>query len=252
MRIPKSWPEMPSRMLRPAMRIALGNSRPEVARLRMLGLLGLDTALAFRIDPVSLHALTREVAWMQEPCSDMPFQELEHAGMVLTLPGHGFQEGTCLEWALADEYYEDIVRHDRAASLPLLCATLLRHTRGGTRERIIDRRHIETHARTLGKLPEWVQSACLLYMSGVKQQVYDTYNEWLFKKPVEGQDEQPPSGPDFGWWGTYMSVAETGTFGTYEQVLQTGFHTLCVYLVQRKKEADEARRRMQNPKAQTL
>lgn len=239
--IPSRWDEVPGRLLRRALRTAMSGRDRHTVCLSLLQLFGIRKDMLYRMDAPSVTALAAQLQWVHDPSPVMPFKEVNHAGMVLHLPGDAFEHGTCLEWALAEEYYEAATKGDEP-SLLLLCATILRPVQGNERTRIIDRKDIERHARALSNLPQEIIIATMLYMAGVKKSVHDTYNEWLFKKPVD-DDDATPSGPDFGWWGTYLSIAESQVFGDYEKVLTTNFHTVCVYLVQKKREADEARRR---------
>lgn len=241
--IPTSWGEVPERHLSRFLHAAYAAADPILARIKLIRrLAGWPMRLFWQIDPLDLYFIQESLNWIDQPTHVMPFQSLDHKGVTYDLPGDGFENATCLQWALADEYFQAITSGKDDTPVYQIAAIILR-------DKTTDRKQVDATARDLRTLDPTRLAALVSYFAGVKQYVHQVYGSYLFKK--EDEDDQP-SGPQFGWWGVFLSVAESGTFGTYEQVLQTNFHTLCVYLVQKKKEADDARRRMQNPKAITL
>lgn len=46
------------------------------------------------------------------------------------------------------------------------------------------------------------------------------------------QADSQPGKVDFGWGGTFLQVAEGGTFGTYKEVLNANLHDVLIYLLQ--------------------
>lgn len=160
------------------------------------------------------------------------------------LPAAKFENGTALEFALADDFFQAYQEGDEQALYHLL-ATLAAPVRNGKRQSVSDRGEALRRGRRLRSIPfEWL-AAVWMYWAGVKQYVHDTYGPWLFQQDPPPEDEEDDtsagpatdtSGPNFGWWGKYLEVAEAGVFGSLPAVHQTNFHELCMYLV--KKEAD--------------
>lgn len=245
--IPEAWGEVPRRHLPLFLRVAVGGPDEYSNRLRAIrAITGWPSRRLWQITPTDLWAICDTLSWTQEPRPESPFREVIHNGVTRLTPGDGFEHGTCLQWALAEEYFQQVVSGDDQA-VYLLAAVLLRPADDPVR----DRKQLEADVKIMRQLKEELVGSLALYFAGVKQYVHEIYGEHLFTRTSEEEQDQP-RGPHFGWWGAYLSVAESGTFGTYDQVLQTGFHTVCVYLVQKKREADEARRRMRNPKAMAL
>ena len=240
--IPETWGEVPSRHLSRFLHAAYAAPDTVTARLKIIRKMsGWPMRLLWQVDPLDLYFIQASLDWIEQPTHVMPFPSLYVGNDQYDLPGDGFENATCLQWALADEYFQAIGTGDEAAAMNLAAVIL--------RSKTNDRKDVAATAKELADIQATYLAALVSYFAGVKAYVHKVYGAYLFKKD---DDEEQPTGPQFGWWGVFLSVAESGTFGTYEQVLQTNFHTLCVYLVQKQQEAEEARKRMRNPKAMAL
>lgn len=239
--IPQSWGEVPAQHLSRLLHAAYAAADPVGARLKAIRKMsGWPMRLLWQIDPLDLYFIQDTLQWIEHPTHEMPFPFLTIGSLKYYLPGDGFEEATCLQWALADEYFHAMEKD--ANAVMNLAAVIITHE-------VTDRKDVAAMAAAMRDTDATYLAALVSYFAGVKTYVHKMYGSYLFKQADE--DDQP-RGPQFGWWGVFLSVAESGTFGTYDQVLQTNFHTLCVYLVQKQQEADEARRRMKNPKAFSL
>jgi len=85
----------------------------------------------------------------------------------------------------------------------------------------------------------------------MKMLIHKMYGAWIFDNDEE-EDEQDETayakasagkagkGPNFGWWGIYLDVAESGVFGALEKVYQTSIHDICIFLVKKRADANQA------------
>lgn len=204
------------------------------------------------LDDIKLATLVEGLPWLNIVPIDQPIQkQLYYRGIRYRMPAAKFEDGTAFTFALADDFFNAYMEGDEEALLHLF-ATLARPLRCGQRKPLISRDEALRRSRWLKRIdPTWL-AATWMYWAGVKAFVHSTYGSWLFQQTEqEEEDEEETSpqgpdtgasaGPDFGWWGKYMEVAETGVFGNVKQVHQTNFHDICVFLV--KKEADHRRQK---------
>lgn len=229
-----AWP-----MLRELSRYPGGEGKNRAMRI----LLGMRNRDWLNVDENQLVALATGLPWLSlTPIKRCFREEVYYRGKTYRMPpkaAHGF---TALEYTLAEEYYEAFIEGDDGTAIANLTALLLRPVKRGQRLPITDRDQVEKAAKKLRKLnPEWAAQA-VMYWAGVKEWVYETYGNWLFKQPAEGEEEQSPSGINLKWWGVWMDIAETGTFGPLNDVHQADFHNLCLWLIKKKEqEAQRAR-----------
>jgi len=180
-------------------------------------------------------------------------------------PKDKFENGTLREHMIMDTYTEDYLRGDNAA-IPLIAATIFR-PRDTDTQRALRRADIRTpiandtqvhanlrHLQRYGRgifAAGWhtIQMHALHYAIAVKMYIRDTYGPWIFSTPEQAQ--QATTDIHFGWYSTALQVAETGTFGDVESVLDTRLHDICIYLVQKKQEADKAEEERQRITNQT-
>lgn len=189
--------------------------------------------------------------------------KFKHKGTTYYLPKEKGRNLVAFEYPIADGYYEQYVIEQDESALIHLVATLAReghgdkklalHT-GDQRVPLLSRMEVEYRAKRLLGLPPEIQVVILMYFSGVKQYIHDLYGKWLFNQPVIEEEEEEADTRDsggsgmFGWWGIYMTIAESGVFGNLDQVHQSNFHSICMYAVKKKEEEWEARRHMEAAK----
>lgn len=201
-------------------------------------------------------------------CEQIPVAEFEWKGQTYGFPSAKGANITCLEYAVAEDYYKALEGGDEQ-SLWLLAATLWRECdadrrstlqRGDPRVPLYDKAEVEARAVDFQGAPMEILLQALLYFVGLKMYVHRVYRTWLFDAPEDDDDEEedaspePPTrqsgGPDFGWWGVFQYVAEVGLFGKVKEVYQTSFHEVCVFLVRKRMEAEKMQRSLPTPKPQ--
>jgi hypothetical protein len=242
--LPSSWEEAGA-LAWPCLR-DLARRGPDAGKLRaMRRLTGLGWWQFRQLSPAHIGTLATGLDWLRiQPITFFPRTTYRS---IYRLPEPKFSDGTCLQFALADEFFQEYQDGNDQALLHLFC-TLARPRRSTAL--LADRDEVLRRGRFLRRLPaEWV-AATWMYWAGVKEYVYHTYGPWLFQAPAEDDEPDNPRGPDtgdtgpnFGWWGRFMDVAESGVFGSLEEVHRTNFHTLCVFLV--KKEAEHRRQQQE-------
>jgi hypothetical protein len=150
------------------------------------------------------------------------------------------------EFVVADEQYAEAVKGNPKA-LQTLAAIMYRpaETNATLAAKQGDQRvkfyHVD-EAEQRPQYPDHIHAAALLFFSGVKYWVHNTYGPYIFEEPDTDDNGNPiPTGnntPNFGWWGILQMVAESQVFGTLEQVYQANLHEICIYLVRKKSEQD--------------
>jgi hypothetical protein len=229
-----------------------------------------------RMQREDLAAMTMALQWMRprHDCVDFPVASFEHAGMVYHLPTAKGQNICCLEYPLADEYYMRYAANTNdAEALALLLATIARPenpdrqsavARGDARMALHSRAEIEARALVLLHAPHELHVAALMYFGGLKEYVHRIYGTWLFEVPFDEDDEDEQDeddeatpqartssidGPDFGWWGIFQHVAESGVFGNLKEVYQASLHDVCIFLVRQRIKARQEMAAMEAAKA---
>lgn len=260
--LPGAWAEVPPGRRRNYYTLALSGgdaALPEVARQ------ALDVPRwAWRaMRPEAVAAFAGALAWMlpRPDCGpDQPFEYFDHRGIRYHLPAPSGENLACIEYPLAEEYFNRMQEEGQAEkALLLLVATLCRghdykperiRRRADRRRPLYTRTEVEARAAELEGLHPAYQAHVLHWYVGLKQYVHRTYKNWLFEEPEEEEEDeagestshQSNQSPNFGWWGIFQDVAEAGTFGrSVEEVLQAPFHDVCVWLVRQRVKAEEMR-----------
>lgn len=185
-------------------------------------------------------------------CSDIAFPAYRHRRTDFLLPTANGENISCLEFALADDMYTRYAATQDAEQLELLTWTLYRErdtdtaaatARGDNRVLLHGIAEVQERLRIYGPAPVEMQTQALLYMSGLKVYLQQVYGAWIFEQPDEDEDGNPlpqpeATTPNFGWWGIFQAVAESGIFGDMEKTYQSSLHEVCVYLVRKKIESD--------------
>ena len=269
--LPQSWQEYLAQGHdgRKALEILL--IQPETtAKLTILrGILkNVPKAVFFGITDVEITALVAHLNWLQPDASPMPIlTEFVHEGIHYHLPKARFENGTALEFALSDDYFKKIVQaggtEQAEKQLLALVATLCREAdtnpqaailKGDIRTPLNSRSEVENRAKQLVKLDQTVQVAVFLYFAGVKKYIADLYGTHIFAPKEEDEDEtnetqnQTPAAnaEPFGWWGVFMELAENPI--NLPKIHEMNFHTLCIWLMRQKLQADRMKQLFETPK----
>ena len=203
-------------------------------------LLKMPTEVFFDLDEDDQSALIDQLDWLKIEGHSTPLiKEFTHNGTGYTLPKAKFQDGTAIEFALADQFLETFTQSGDTQDLLKLVGALAAPTEKGKRLPLLNREDAEHRADVLRGLPFETAMAVLLCGVGVKEYVSKSY-PFLFDDADDEDDVNVRAAvahfPNFGWWGAYLGIAETGVFGNYAQVLQTNFHRICMFLTEKRKE----------------
>lgn len=218
-----------------------------------------------RLSGFDFASLAMNLSWTEATpqCDSVPIPNFSHRGRSYVLPSRHGENLTCLEYAIADEYYKAFTDGD-AGALALLVATLCREEdpdaeaalrRGDKRVPLHDKAEIVARAERLRDAPHEMQLQALLYFGGMKTYMHRVYGKWLFEQPEEEEEDsgieasKKPRGPDFGWWGMLQQVAEGRVFGNIKDVYQASLHEVCVYLVRKRLQEEQAQTAYQKPPA---
>jgi len=122
--------------------------------------------------------------------------------------------------------------------------------RGDERVPLHSKEEVEARVIRMATVPTEVLLQALTWWIGMKMLINGMYGAWLFEQDEEDEEDEPASaeatagkagkGPNFGWWGIFLDVAESGVFGPLAQVYQTSIHDVCIFLVKKRAEANQA------------
>lgn len=209
------------------------------------------------LQPIDFAALSGQLDWTQvtAQCEQVQIPQFTHKGIVYVFPRPKGPNVSGVEFALADDYYKQMLEGDTEA-LFLLSACLWRERdkdeaaalrRGDYRMPLVSKEEAEARAIRLRTAPAEMHLQAVQWFAGMKLYVHRVYGKWIFEQDDDEDDEstgnqstnhQPNKSPDFGWWGVFLTVAEAGVFGPLEKVHQMSIHDICIYLVKKRVEAD--------------
>lgn len=259
--LPESWSELRPGDRRKCLRAML--RADDVGQNQMLNrVLHLPFFVRAELNGENRQALLRLLDWakLAPNCQDYPLQNFRHRRQTYLLPKPKGSDLVCIEYPLAEEFFNAYIAGGEPRHLVALAAVLCSPPDiEGQRSHIRSRADVERRAEKFKNLPPEVLTATTLWFAGFKKYFIDTYGGYLFDLPddddendIEEDDTQrdgsdapadaAPKSPDFGWWGVFQSVAESGTFGTLREVQQTNLHEVCIYLVRKSVEAEEMKR----------
>jgi hypothetical protein len=257
--IPESWADAGKNATRYLRYVA--TLEPDQAKVRILQHIFGRTWL--RIDAANRVALMEMLAWAELIPDDavVPVREFEHRGKIYVFPEPKGPNVSGVEFALADDYYKAYVEGDTSA-LACISACMWREKdededaaleRGDFRKPLHNKMQVEQWARELEDAPAEYHIQAFNWFVGLKLHINRVYGPWIFDA-VDDEDEdnekpeqKPTGGPNFGWWGIFIDIADTGAYGTKTQVYQESIHDICIYLVKRRADANQA----PEPKTQT-
>lgn len=264
--LPASWQEVPTHLRLPLLKLLL-TYKQETAIVKALELLcGLPKHIFLALSNNQIIDLAAVITnWYFIEISEVPLiTHFTHNNITYYLPSEGLENCTAIEYPLADEYYETFITEQSDEALLCFIATLCREANpnqdetlinADPRKPILSRHEAESRAKALVGLPVEIATAVMNLFIGSKKMIHDTYGSWLFKQSEEEDDVQQEDDSDeafLGWWGLYMDIAEAGIFGNLKEVHQTNFHTICLHLVKKKKEAIAQEKRLKNLKKNEL
>jgi len=207
------------------------------------------------ISDLDFAGLTTLLDWVQaeHDCSQIAIPSFQHQGVTYHFATAKGESVSCIEYALADDYYKDFSEGNESALLRLV-ATIWREAdmdearalrRDDKRVPLYSKSEVEKRAKALQSAPMEIHLQALLFFGGLKAYIYRVYGKWLFEEPDDPEDDAdtateqpPPSAPDFGWWGIFQRLAESGTYGVKDQVLQESIHEVCINLVRKQVESN--------------
>lgn len=236
---------------------ALLSAPGEAGRVKALRvLLDVPKHIFRALDGDQVAALLEALPWLAAKPDPKPaLSGFRYQGRDYFFPNEYGLNLAAIEYPLADEAFLDYMATANPGALRRLCGTLLREgesdeaaviLRGDRRVPLLSRSQAEHRAGAFKKLPDEIQAAALLYFSGVKEFVHNSYGKVLFEQPETdelGNVVQKSTTPSLGWWSLYFSVATEGPFGDLERVYQTGFHQVCLHLVDRLRQQKDAEMR---------
>lgn len=255
--LPENWDEIDS-----AKSIELYSflliKHPIISKLHILKfLLNLPDQIFYNLPPLVILELCDLIDWMDKDKSSAQIESFTHNGTKFFFPKPKFQNGVAKEWPMADTVYQKAIDQNDDKHLIRLLAIICReeepdlHAQRIRGDRRVKLEYVDHRAELLKDVAPEIRLAALMYWSKTKASVHKMYGDWIFEIPEEDEDDideeldEVPgqNGPMFGWWSTYFLLAREGTFGTYDQVCNTNFHTICMYLVDKKKEQQDQERR---------
>ena len=255
--LPESWAEFIAQKHDALAALKLLLTLPEtIAKIKILEtILALPKSIFKALPDELVVDLVSKLDWLKPDISPIALlSHFDHQNVRYHLPKDNFQNGTALEFALADDYFKKASEGDESALLNLI-ATLCRPERtdkqaaitaGDLREPLNSRSEVEYRAAQLAQLDPSLQVAVYLYFAGCKKYISDLYGSYIFAKNEETEEEieasqetQAQNAEPFGWWGVFMELAQNPI--NEDRIHQKNFHSLCVWLVRQKHQADKMR-----------
>lgn len=235
--IPRSWDDIAPRLRVQVVRHILKNEALDAVLL----ILHLPKSVLNRFTSSDLAAIQEQMPFLILEGADNILERFRHRNVEFNLPFKNFENGTAIEYALAESYFNGYIKKGDAADLLKLTATLARPSVMGIRLVPKTRQDVERiDAKHLEGLPLEYQTVALMYFAAVKQQIQKNYGKFLFEIDEDDTDFWADAAvsdyPNFGWWATFLGIAQTGVFGNYEAVLQTNFHRIAMFLIEKRKE----------------
>lgn len=209
-----------------------------------------------RMDDLDRAAVEKALDWVDaSPNVDIiPVPHLDWKGVRYAFTKPKGANVTAVEFALCDDYYSQFMAGDPLALLRLMAClwreedqdrpAMLR--RGDARVLLYSKEEVESRVEALHGVGQGAALQGLLWFIGMKQLVHKMYGNWIFQAAEQEEEEDPiakkpeSTGPNFGWWGIFLDVAESGVFGTLEKVYQTPIHDICIFLVKKRADANQA------------
>lgn len=158
----------------------------------------------------------------------------------LYLPKQRFNDVDGMEYALVDDAYSEIMAEMDVQAQLRMIAYILRPGENGKRKKLEGPGEINDWIHLVERLPLSIISYLTSLISLNREDIYDSYGEWLFSAPpaaddedmraVDPEEDDEEEDPlDYRWHTLFMEIAKDGIFGTLDQVYRTSIHTICIY-----------------------
>lgn len=258
LRIPQKWSEVVAIRQRARWWSWAASLPPEEVNLKILNDL-LPSNWRRQLSHLENGAIVGHLGWVM-PVQDVeviPLETFEHNDVRYVFPKPKGPNVSCIEFALCDDYYKQFIAGD-AEALLRVSACLWREEeddrremlkRGDDRVLLHSQAEVEARVERLTGAPQEIHIQALMWWIGMKMLVNKMYGKWLFEEDededIEDVDEpayakaSAGKGPNFGWWGIFLDVAETGVFGPLEKVYQAAIHDICIFLVHNRAKANQ-------------
>lgn len=254
-RIPESWTECADKA--PLYWKYVATMDPAVAKDRIMrSIFGRKWQ---QFSAANKAVLLEAITWAEvvPDCSIVPVKEFEHNGTTYVFPDPMGPNVSGVEFALADDYYKSFVAGDETALLRISACIWRKKdwndqaalVRGDYRVLLHNKVQVEHWCEDLQTAPAEYHIQAFNWFLGLKLHVNRVYGPWIFDEPDEDQeddnapvqpDPKPTGGPNFGWWGIFIDIADAGAYGTKNQVYQESIHDICIYLVKKRADANQA------------
>jgi len=232
-KMPGDWNELSSGFRVFAIRVLLTNDENVAKIIIMRKLLRIKKSLFTKINEAQMYDLVQLLDWLHLQKLTIPiYPELKikttiwqklgiHKPTLYKCPNDKMENATAYQYAAASDHYKEYIATHEKKHLDRLLATLYTDVR--------DDEEIKKTAKIFKNVPILVKMSALVYFAGVQYYVYENYKEWLFESDSETQ-----GGINFGWWGKYIEIAESGVFGDLDKVYASRFYDIIVFLIQKK------------------
>lgn len=239
--LPMNWGEIPPGSLFFVVKTLVENPDFIKARVKILRkLLNISKVIFFNISNEQMLDLIECLSWMDlNTNTRLIFKEYKIKNKKYRLPDNDFEQGTAFQYALADDYYRKFHETKSDKYMHYLISTLLYE-----KEPEISKEKIEERASIFWNLNAVDKVVIMAYFGAVKEMIYEKFKSYLFTTGDEGQGSRI----DFGWWGRYMDIAESGVFGNLNGVYRARFFDIVVYLIQKKEQHEAMKEEMKNLK----
>jgi hypothetical protein len=168
--------------------------------------------------------LTKAFAFTQLPIVTQLIKTFEHKGKVYHTPTEILDDVEALQYAEAEEAFNN-------QNLIRMAAHLCRPS--GEK---YDHDKVPFIESDFATLPAYIlYYISIVFISG-KNEIHERY-ESIFQS---SKNSKGNSGPAFGWIGTFFAIADSGALGKLQDVIKESIHLICYYLVYKKQQADEA------------
>jgi hypothetical protein len=236
--IPSGWHEMPpGGSLYFAVDTLITEQDFTTARLKILKrLLKIPKSVLLNIDACCVQEMIQLLKWMDiRKNTKVIFREFTIDKKSYYLPADDFDQGTALQFALGADYYKIYIEKQEDKDLHYLCSTLLY-----TDVPLCDKAEIEKRADMFAQLRPVEKMTILAYFAAIQEMIAEKFGQWLFRD----DEGSAPASINFGWWGVYMDIAESGVFGDLRGVYQSRFYDIVVYLIQKKEQYEAMKKEM--------
>jgi hypothetical protein len=246
--IPQSWDDTNEDVAIRLLTLMYSEPKTTLLQIKIIRLLlPISDSLFKKLDDEQVLRLTRTTQWVWDlpKKAKLPFLCFSHKNYKFWCPQNNFETGSYAEFVAANiafAKYSNPTTPDYEAAYELvaiLCrkATLVSSKdpkwNGDIRQEF-NSEICRQSAKSMHDLPAGIVIAVINYWVNFLEDISNQYP--IFEKG----DGKSDGG--LGWVNTMFSIAEDGTFGAVKDVEKEFFHKVCLYLVKKKADYDEAKR----------